>query len=189
MNTLCTLLLGLTLLTGTGEPSVTTQVYTPDEVTLELSLPVALDIPLDLTIQEAMVELRETYPEWHDQYRVNEFDCSEMASFVYCYLTDLGFDAEIACKYNLQKGYGHAWVEVMVNGKKVLIEATTLEIRKTKHHKLYNQFSANMKPKSTLQYDWWTEPYIMDKLNLKEGIDYEKTYLDSIVNAINPVEL
>ncbi len=62
------------------------------------------------------------YP-WSETYRLNVYDCSNLATFVAAYLQELkGFDTEVV----FSEKQGHAWVRVKnVGGRDRIVETTS----------------------------------------------------------------
>jgi hypothetical protein len=116
------------------------------------------DVP---TVEVALVQLNQAFPDWEANYKVNEFDCSEMSAFVDEYLDACGLNAEMKTGYNFREGYGHAWV--VCQGK--TIEATWLQVNTDKS--FYDALTpCTMGPKVTAnEYDWWNSPYMIDKMH------------------------
>ena len=103
----------------------------------------------------ALSILREAYPEWRQEYRYGEFDCSEMSSFVRDYLQAWGVDAQLRRGMDLRRGTRHSWVEV--DG--MAVEATTLQVRSGRWYDRYNvRFMGDGRED---ELDWWNVEYVM----------------------------
>lgn len=108
------------------------------------------------TVDQGMIELRETFPDWRENYTPGEFDCSEMSAFVYEYLKCCGLEPEIKMGHDIDKGYSHAWVECQ--GK--IVEATQLKISTdTAFYAEINQYTLISGLKGN-EFDWWNSNYI-----------------------------
>lgn len=136
MNTaLMILLMYFSLLTGA-------QVYDPT--------PVA-------TVEQGVEELNQMFPDWHDNYELGEFDCSEMSAFVCTYFKYQGFDAEMHRGRSRFTGLSHAWV--VVDGH--LIECMTLKIKeRTGSYERRIPWKATTRKQNMEDVDWWNSAYI-----------------------------
>lgn len=103
--------------------------------------------------------LNRAYPNWSEQYVVNEFDCSEMSAFVDDYLNFWRVDAEPICKMNWETQIGHRWLEV--DGK--IIECTILKIVDG-DNEFYKQFTTEIINIKEHEVDWWNNDYIKGSL-------------------------
>lgn len=126
---------------------------------LSVLSPGAVELPRPPTVADAVHEMQVLYPEWQQQYKEKEFDCSEMSSFVYQYLKCEGFMPIIRTGTN-SKGIGHAWVEC--DGK--VIEATWLKINPDTNW--YHQFNSfNPAACDATEWDWWNASYMRNIMN------------------------
>jgi hypothetical protein len=126
---------------------------------LSILSPGAVELPPAQSVTQAVSEMQTLYPEWQGEYKVNEFDCSEMSAMVYEYLRCEGFKPVIMAGQNSQ-GMGHAWVEC--DGK--IIEATWPGINPDKgHYRQFNYFNPAMC--DATEWDWWNSNYIRNIMN------------------------
>ena len=106
-----------------------------------------LDIALDIQ--------RQAFPEWEENYRAGEFDCSEMSAFTAEYLSAWGIPAEVKKGKVLGQSTSHAWVEV---GKEA-VECTSLVVVPTSHYRRYNVRFTGIDMGGS-EWDWWNVKYL-----------------------------
>lgn len=132
-------------------------------VTLISPASAATQLPKVDTVKQALWVLNHEFPDWNDNYKEGEFDCSEMSAFVRDYLNYCGLDAKI------QSGRGedvwgypgwsnHAWV--ICQGQN--IECTELKIEPDS---LYAGFRRYTLPPSAFpeRFDWWNSEYLKSR--------------------------
>lgn len=108
------------------------------------------------TIEQGLTELNRAFPDWRQNYKEGEFDCSEMSALVYQYFKCCGLEPELKVGYNFNEGWAHAWV--VCQGE--IIESTWLDINPDKE--FYNQIApcSLTEEAQVTEYDWWNSPYI-----------------------------
>lgn len=110
------------------------------------------------TTEQALVELREIFPDWQGSYVIHEWDCSEMSRLVYDYLQARGLDPVLRCGYSEELGYAHAWVECESH----VIECVGLNTVDP-FRAWYDYFSQSIEVDAS-EWDWWDSEYVIDKM-------------------------
>lgn len=120
-------------------------------------------------VSKALELLREVYPDWRHIYRLNEFDCSEMAAFVKWYLDSCGISTHYRVGYNLYHlNIGHIW---LTTESGICVDGTTLTVMPPAHYDYYDiQYDFDeLKNADALKnseaFDWWATIPAPDKKN------------------------
>jgi hypothetical protein len=114
------------------------------------------------TADAGVVQLNQDFPDWYENYRENEFDCSEMSALANQYFKCAGIKSEVKTGYrNEPRWFAHAWVSV--EGKN--LEATNLTMVYDSFG--YDELKSYGTPdlRNDTEYDWWNSKYIKNKLN------------------------
>ena len=120
----------------------------------------SMDIRFDTganTVDEALTQLNEYFPDWRQNYKEGEFDCSEMSAFVYEYLKCCGLKPEIKNGYS--GNYGHSWV--VCDGKN--IQCTDLRVVSGTRFCSSLTIREMRDDLKVTEYDWWNSEYIIKK--------------------------
>ena len=136
------------------------------------------------TIDQALVVLRTTFPEWQENYVRGEFDCSNMSALVADYLNASGLKAEIKQGMSATTKKAHAWVVCQNN----IIEATQLRITKPTNP-TYAEYATPVTYSARVmkeQYDWRNSKYIKGKIREVRGGDDPVTMIGVSPNIIPP---
>lgn len=111
-------------------------------------------------VNRSLYILRTIYPEWKSKYELNVFDCSQMSEALRYWFYKCG----IECNYCYSGDLGHIWIEVPINGDKIIIESTSLKIKPKEEWAWYYQYNDvvyNDDVYFTLnknEFDWWNSP-------------------------------
>ena len=108
------------------------------------------------TVRAGVEELNQAFPDWEESYKLGEWDCSDMSSFVCTYFQMNGFNAEMQRGVNAKTGTGHAWVVV----DDTIIECTDLKIKHLTHSYTKRISRTDTGYKTTAGIDWWNSTYI-----------------------------
>jgi|LFRM01.1.fsa_nt_gb hypothetical protein len=146
-------------------------------------------------VHEAISELKEMLPEWHDNLKPGEFDCSESSAFLQGYLQYRGIECEIVVAYSKNYENCHAWVEVPYNHGVIPLEPTVLVddpfsncwLRKCYPNRLYPSLFFQS------EWDWWNNDYLQSKKDeydwlqnlFKEKGNIESVYGFPVLQALN----
>lgn len=123
-------------------------------------------LPKANTVNQALTILNHQFPDWQNNYKANEFDCSEMSAFVRDYLIYCNLDAKMQCGRGENVwGYSgwsnHVWV--VIDNNNINIECTSLKIRPDS---LYTGYTTKYQlPLGALpwEFDYWNSEYMKSK--------------------------
>ncbi len=129
-----------------------------------------MQIPNVTTVEQGLQNLNQAFPDWKENYEIDDFDCSEMSALVYQYFKCCGFkDVQLYSGWNDVRNVGHSWV--VVDG--IYIEATRLEINNNLRY--YRRFNSDGYGVPSNDLDFWNSKYIIQKqINICNGFTLTK---------------
>lgn len=104
------------------------------------------------SVEQALGNIKEAYPDWGASYEAHVFDCSEMSSFVYDYLKACGLEPTLRAGYSEELGCSHAWVECQGH----VIECIGLNTVDS-YRSWFDYFGQDVEGDAS-EWDWWNSP-------------------------------
>ncbi len=133
-------------------------------------------------VYAAIAIIKCMYPDWHDNYKESEFDCSEMSAYVKQCFTAWGIPVTLVQSNKLW----HVWLEIPNKyGERMLIEATSLRIvPRDEWDEYYHKYDVNYNRKlRSSEVDWWNSKYLKSKysyLKAKNRFNEEGLLIEQI---------
>jgi len=109
----------------------------------------APSIQFQPTVYDVVSEIKSEYPSWTEEYKLSEFDCSEMSAYVSYRLDEVGIENEIVI--GRKHGDYHAWVKTESN----TIKCITLDVYDQNH---FGGWRITSVVGSKTEWDWWNSP-------------------------------